>query len=207
MKRWFDGFVWIGLGISILLALFLSPYASSTPDGLEKIAKVKGFSDKGEGWKVWRHAPFSDYAIPWIKNEKVSTAISGLIGTLGIFFIVFGLGKLIKKPGGQKILFLILPSFLLCSTPAFAARPLTTEDAWTVEKGKFQLEGGFDALRQDNHDMEYTPSLILTYGLLEQMDAGIGSGYLFLNPKEGDKESGFADTDLKAKYRLIDEKE
>jgi hypothetical protein len=89
----------------------------------------------------------------------------------------------------------------------FAARPLTTDDAWTVEKGIFQLEGGFDACRQDNHDVEYNPSLTLTYGLLERMDVGIGSGYLFLNPKEGDRENGFADTDLKGKYRLIDEKE
>ncbi len=97
MKRRLDGFIWVGLGISLLLALFLSPYASSTPDGLEKVAKVKGFSDKGEGWKLWRHAPFSNYAIPWIKNEKVSTALSGLIGTLAIFLIATGVGKLIKK--------------------------------------------------------------------------------------------------------------
>ena len=81
----------------MLLALFLSPYASSTPDSLEKVAKVKGFSDKGEGWKLWRYAPFSDYAIPWIKNEKVSTAFSGLIGTLAIFLIAMGIGRLIRK--------------------------------------------------------------------------------------------------------------
>lgn len=207
MKRRLDGFIWVGLGISLLLALFLSPFASSSPDGLEKVAEMKGFAEKGESWKLWRHAPFSDYAIPWIKNEKVSTALSGLIGTLAIFFLAFGLGKLIKKPTSQKILFLILPPLLLSSTPVFAARPLTTDDAWTVEKGKFQLETGFDASRQDNHDVEYNPALTFTYGLLERMDVGIGSGYLFLNPKEGDRENGFADTDLKVKYRLIDEKD
>ena len=97
MKRRLDGFIWIGLGISLLLALFLSPFASPSPDGLEKVAEMKGFSGKGEGWKLWKFAPLPDYVIPWIKNEKVSTALSGLIGTLSIFFIVLGIGRLMKK--------------------------------------------------------------------------------------------------------------
>jgi cobalt/nickel transport protein len=207
MKRRLDGFIWVGLGISLLLALFLSPFASPSPDGLEKVAETKGFAEKGESPSLWKHAPFSDYTLPWIENEKVSTALSGLIGTLAIFLIAFGLGKLIKRPSRQKMLFLLLLFLLLSSSPVFAARPLTTDDAWTVEKRKFQLETGFDASRQDNHDVEYNPALTLTYGLLERMDVGIGSGYLFLNPKEGDRENGFADTEVKAKYRLIDEKD
>lgn len=97
MKRRLDGFILIGLGVSLLLALFLSPFASSSPDGLEKVAETKGFSEKGEGWKLWKYAPLSDYAFPWIKNEEVSTALSGLVGTLAIFFIVLGIGRFIKK--------------------------------------------------------------------------------------------------------------
>jgi cobalt/nickel transport protein len=141
MKRRLDGLIWIGLGVSLLLALFLSPFASSSPDGLEKVAEMKGFSEKGEGWKVWKYAPFSEYAIPWIKNEKVSTALSGLIGTLAIFFIAMGIGKLIKRSTAQKALFLIILFFSL-SSPAFALRPLTTDDAYTVGRGTFQLEAG-----------------------------------------------------------------
>ncbi len=90
---------------------------------------------------------------------------------------------------------------------AFAARPLATDDAGTVEKGQFQLELGFDGTRQDNHDREFNPSMTLSYGLLERMDLGIGSGYLFLHPKEGEKESGLNDTEVKLKYRLMDEKD
>ena len=100
MKRRLDGVIWVGLGISLLLALFLSPFASPSPDGLEKVAETKGFADKGGSWK---HAPFSDYAIPWIKNEKVSTAVSGLIGTLAIFLIVTGIGRLIRKPPTKSL--------------------------------------------------------------------------------------------------------
>jgi cobalt/nickel transport protein len=98
MKKRLDGLIWTGLGISLLIALFLSPYASSSPDGLEKVAEMKGFKDKGEGWTFWRHAPLREYAIPWIRNEKASKAVSGLIGTLAIFLIVFGVGKWMSKP-------------------------------------------------------------------------------------------------------------
>jgi len=97
MRRRFDGFIWIGIGISLFAVLFLSPVASPSPDGLEKIAQMKGFSEKGEGWKLWKHAPLHEYTFPWIKNEKVSTALSGLVGTLAIFMIVMGIGKLMKK--------------------------------------------------------------------------------------------------------------
>jgi len=132
MKRRFDGLIWIGLGVSLLLALFLSPFASSSPDGLEKLTETKGFSEKGKGWKVWQYAPFSEYAIPWIKNEKVSTALSGLVGTVAIFFIGMGIGKLIKRSTTQKVIFLVCLAFFL-SSPAFALRPLTTDDAYTIE--------------------------------------------------------------------------
>jgi hypothetical protein len=49
MKARHKGFIWIGLGISLLLALFISPFASSSPDGLEKVAETKGFAEKGGG--------------------------------------------------------------------------------------------------------------------------------------------------------------
>ena len=212
MERRLKGFMWIGLGISLLVALFLSPFASPSPDGLEKVAETKGFAEKAEGSSFWKYAPLPDYAIPWIKSEKVSTALSGLIGTLAIFFLAMGVAKLIKKGPNQKMIifigfpFMIFSTLILSSSFVDAARPLTTDDAWTVEKGQFQFESGFDAARQDNHDRELGPSLTVTYGLLESMDIGLGSGYVFLDPKEGHKENGFADTELKAKYRLFDEK-
>jgi hypothetical protein len=111
-----------------------------------------------------------------------------------------------KKKPLCYVLFVLSFLLLVFTSSTFAARPLTTEDAWTVEKGKFQLETGFDATRQDNHDREMSPSLTLSYGLLERMDMGIGSAFLFVLPKQEENENGLGDTELKLKYRLLDEK-
>ncbi len=101
MERRLTGLIWIGLGICLLLALFLSPFASSKPDGLEKVAETHGFAGKGEAPKLWDRAPFRNYSFPGIKNEKVSTAVSGFLGTLAIFFLALGIAKLVKRPTGQ----------------------------------------------------------------------------------------------------------
>ena len=101
--------VWIFLGVAtvivILLAAFISPWASSSPDGLEKVAEEKGFSDKAEtGKPAWEHSPMKDYAMPGIKSEKTSTGISGLVGVvitvvvmLAVAMLVVGLGRLKRR--------------------------------------------------------------------------------------------------------------
>jgi len=112
-----------------------------------------------------------------------------------------------KQVRNSLYILCVFVQLLFCSSSAFAARPLTTDDAGTVEKGKLQFEMGFDFTRQDNHDREISPSLTVSYGLLEKMDVGIGSTYLFVRPKKGENEDGLGDTEIKLKYRLLDEKD
>ncbi len=102
MKKSLEGFIWVGLGLSLLMVLFLSPHGSTSPDGLEKVAEIKGFKDRGEGWTLWNYAPFKDYALPRIKHEKTSKAVSGFIGTLAIFLMGYGVGKWLKKPRPEE---------------------------------------------------------------------------------------------------------
>jgi len=118
-------------------------------------------------------------------------------------------GKVIRHFQTKEAFFcvFILFALLLFSSSAFAAMPLTTDDAYTVEKGMFQLEVGFDAARQDNHDKEFSPFVTLTYGLFERMDVGAGSAYLFVDPNEGKNENGLGDTEVKVKYHFIDQKD
>ncbi|MFZ5646892.1 MAG: PDGLE domain-containing protein [Bacillota bacterium] len=81
---------------ALLVAVLLSPLASSSPDGLERVATDLGFIEKGEGGSVIK-SPLSDYTIPGVGNEAVSTALAGLTGTLLTFAAMYALARVLKK--------------------------------------------------------------------------------------------------------------
>ena len=83
-----------GLSLAIFLALFLSPFASSYPDGLEKVAEKLGFIDREN---AHLNSPLPDYTLPFVKNEKLSTSLAGVIGTILVFAITIFMGKMIKS--------------------------------------------------------------------------------------------------------------
>jgi cobalt/nickel transport protein len=98
LKQTITPYVWIGLGASLLLALALSPFASSHPDGLEKVSETYGFAAREHGWTLSGRAPLAGYLFPGI-NGRLSTAFSGAVGTLAIFLLAVGTGKLLKARG------------------------------------------------------------------------------------------------------------
>ncbi|NEB13204.1 cobalt ABC transporter permease [Streptomyces coelicoflavus] len=72
--------VWItGLVASLVLAGFVSFYASASPDGLEKVAADKGIDEKAE-----EHAnadsPLADYGVESITDARISGGLAGVIG-------------------------------------------------------------------------------------------------------------------------------
>jgi hypothetical protein len=84
---------WHGALIFALLVALLSPLASSSPDGLERVAEDKGFIETA------RQALFNlipDYALPGIGSETAATILAGIIGTLILFGIGYGLARLLK---------------------------------------------------------------------------------------------------------------
>jgi hypothetical protein len=76
-----------GLLVTIGLALVVSGFASSQPDGLEKVATDKGFLETARDHPL-ADGPLADYAVKGVDNQRVSTGLSGLIGVL----VTFGLG-------------------------------------------------------------------------------------------------------------------
>jgi hypothetical protein len=76
-----------GLLVAIGLALIVSGFASSAPDGLEKVAEDKGFLETARD-HVFADGPLADYSVKGVDNERLSTGLSGLIGVL----ITFGIG-------------------------------------------------------------------------------------------------------------------
>lgn len=87
------------LAAIIALALFISPFVSSSPDGLEKVADERGFVEKGHS--VWTHAPMPGYQLPWAGRK--SGALAGVIGTLLTFGAAFGTAFAVskRKRGGK----------------------------------------------------------------------------------------------------------
>ncbi|MDI3480703.1 MAG: cobalt/nickel transport protein [Tepidanaerobacteraceae bacterium] len=91
MKKWR-----IVLLTSILVALILSPFASTHPDGLERVAENLSFAEKGGSAAAW-FSPMPDYTVPGISNERISTALAGVTGTIITFAVVFGAAKSLKR--------------------------------------------------------------------------------------------------------------
>jgi cobalt/nickel transport protein len=88
-------FVGAALVVAVLLAVIVSPWASSSPDGLDKTAEEKGFVEKAEQQEpAWRHSPIPGYAMPGVKNEKVATGLSGLVGVLITLAVAVAVGLL-----------------------------------------------------------------------------------------------------------------
>ncbi|MER6464415.1 energy-coupling factor ABC transporter permease [Streptomyces sp. NPDC001288] len=72
--------LWItGLAASLVLAGFVSFYASASPDGLEKVAH-----DKGIDAKAREHAsagsPLADYGVEDVSDARLSGGLAGVIG-------------------------------------------------------------------------------------------------------------------------------
>jgi len=77
--------------VSLLLAAFLSPYASQFPDGLEKIAADLGFIHRGEA--LFR-SPIPDYSWQGHVSGRLPASLAGAIGTAIVFAVAILLARI-----------------------------------------------------------------------------------------------------------------
>lgn len=78
---------WIAGYFIALAVTLIAPFASSSPDGLERVAEDHGFMDTA------REAPYSviaDYVFPGVENEALATVIAGVIGVTIIYLLLAG---------------------------------------------------------------------------------------------------------------------
>jgi cobalt/nickel transport system permease protein len=72
--------VWItGLVTSLVLAGFVSFYASADPDGLEKVATDHGMDEKAEEHAI-ADSPLADYGVEDVDDARLSGGLAGVIG-------------------------------------------------------------------------------------------------------------------------------
>ena len=86
-----------GLLLSGFLAGVVSYYASSNPDGLEKVAIDLGFIDTAEDSPI-ATSPFADYTVSFLGDARLSTAIAGVTGVLATGLLGAGLYLWVRKP-------------------------------------------------------------------------------------------------------------
>ncbi len=86
---------WILAGMAIALAVaFISPLASSEPDGLERVAEDQGFIEQAQD-PTYTILP--DYTVPFIESEAFTTIVAGVIGVLIVASMSFGMARLSGK--------------------------------------------------------------------------------------------------------------
>jgi hypothetical protein len=89
----------VALAIAIGLAAAASPWASASPDGLERVAEEQGFVDERTVPAVQRDAPLRGYAVPGIENPRVATGLAGFAGTLLVLSLGCGAAAVLRRRG------------------------------------------------------------------------------------------------------------
>jgi len=95
-----DFFVY-GFIVTIGLALFVTPFASSWPDGLERVAAVFGFSSKALPPLV--PSPIAQYKLPGVGSLSAATALAGIIGLVAVFLLSFFLARFLLPKSSNDV--------------------------------------------------------------------------------------------------------
>jgi cobalt/nickel transport system permease protein len=100
-RRWL-GPVMAGLGVAVAVALFLAPFASELPDGLEFVGERTGVLVEGSAPPLFP-APWREYQLPLplpgLRHLHVATAAAGLMGTLTVFALAWVLARALAVKG------------------------------------------------------------------------------------------------------------
>jgi PDGLE domain len=76
----------VALVVAFALAFFVSPYASSEPDAVERVAIDSGFADQAREHAL-ANGPLADYSVSGVDGAGLSTGLAGLIGVALCFVI------------------------------------------------------------------------------------------------------------------------
>ncbi|MBM4420478.1 MAG: hypothetical protein FJ034_02610 [Chloroflexi bacterium] len=85
--------IWVALAVSAVIAVLASVFASSDPDGLERVAEDTGFLERAQG-ALYEILP--DYTIPGVEGTP-STALAGIAGIALVFVLMLALSRVLAR--------------------------------------------------------------------------------------------------------------
>ena len=91
-------FLAAGLLVALLLAGFASHYASTHPDGLERVAEQTGFLEAADDSPT-SDSPLADYRARGVEDDRMSGAIAGVTGVAVMAVVSGGLFWLLRRRG------------------------------------------------------------------------------------------------------------
>ena len=93
-----------GLAIALGVAVFLGPFAWDAPDGLEYVGEHVGFLNQ-EAPPPPLPSPMADYQLklPGLNYARVATALAGLVGTLVVFGVGWGMARVLPRTRREGI--------------------------------------------------------------------------------------------------------
>ena len=101
-RRWTIGLLVAGgVLVTLLVAFFVSPFVSSSPDGLEKVAADTAI-DRDERDHALADGPLADYSVRGIQDARLSTGLAGVVGVTVTFAIGSGLLLVVRRSGRRS---------------------------------------------------------------------------------------------------------
>jgi len=84
----------VGLLLAVVVVAVLAPFASSDPDGLERVAIDAGFAEQGTdpGFEI-----LPDYSVPFLGDSTLSLIVAGIIGVALLFGAMWLLGRVLAR--------------------------------------------------------------------------------------------------------------
>jgi hypothetical protein len=85
-----------GLLVALLLAGVASYYASSSPDGLNRVAADQGISRTQQGHQT-AGGPLAGYRAKGVENDRLSGLVAGVAGALVVLTLFGGLTLVLRR--------------------------------------------------------------------------------------------------------------
>jgi cobalt/nickel transport system permease protein len=93
-------FVVAALVVTVALAMLVSPFASDSPDGLEKVAAEEGFESTATDHAL-ADGPLADYGIEGIGDGPLSVALAGLVGVVLTMALAYAVSRGLRAVRGR----------------------------------------------------------------------------------------------------------